>query len=170
MKITKIFSVIFSLIAIFLFINTISSCNGDDSNPDTNYFMTATINSDIYFESKSSLSQAIILNGDNVMGITGTSDDNRTIQLQVDLTNYTGGSGTLNEQQVTFIFSVEDSLFYSTITEGSGTLIVTEEDENHIKGSFNFTASLLIGNPSDFNLGNTITISNGMFNAKKVNQ
>lgn len=161
------FIVIISILSFFL-----PSCNGNDSNPETNYYMKAKINDTIDFKSEGYLAQSIFLQVENTISFTGMTSDNRSIAILIDTSDYSGGVATYNEQKVTFMFSIDQNsggVAYSSILDGQGTLTITEEDGNHVKGTFNFTANLVGGNPQDYNLGQTVTITNGTFNSKKIN-
>jgi len=161
------FVVVISILSFFL-----PSCNGNDSNTESNYYMNAKINDTTDFKSESFLAQSILIQEENTISFTGITSDNRNITMTINEADYSGDAATYNEQKVTFMFSIDQNsggVAYSSILDGQGTLTITEKDANHVKGTFNFTANLVGGNPQDYNLGQTVTISNGTFNCKKIN-
>ncbi|MFC4739230.1 DUF6252 family protein [Flavobacterium ponti] len=151
----------------FLFIVAISSllintsCNSNDDNDtvplaDTFYIKFKANDVQQNFTDLAiinSLSKAIVGNDEN---------QTKTVVITVPL-NVTAGTYTITDEPSNVnsygILYSSDSESISTIN-ATGTLVITEVNDNKIKGTFNFTAENAESGPS------TITVVEGEFNVE----
>jgi hypothetical protein len=163
----KIIKNVLSIIVVIIFTIAIgSSCNSDDSSE--NYYFKAKFNNE-NFVGENVLAEVLV--NDDVLAIVAIDGNNRTISMSISLQDY-NGVGTYINDTVTFNFAIENNLnapscFWFTFgANDTGTMIITEDDDNHIKGTFQFTASPV--EPNNCFDGTEIIVTEGEFNLKKV--
>lgn len=159
---------------VLLTFTTLFSCNKDEptSNPE-GFYMTAKIDTNDFTAIPDTVLVDYYTDNGDFMTITGKTADNKQILMIVNLQNYTQGSGTYTNNEVTFSYRIFDPTttldlaHWSTNTPGAGngSLTITAEDDTRLKGTFSFSPFL-----SFDETGQQITsilITNGKFNAKK---
>jgi len=167
-RIRKYYSILLLVVIIF-------SCNKDESIQESEgFYLRTKIDTTENFDAKESTVRAIYdSNNDNTLTIQGITIDNKKIALEINLFKYGRGVDTYNENGVYFSFSLLD-LASGNITDnwsanipgsGGGTLIVTEETETTIKGTFHFESFTQFGDLNQYN--SSLSITNGEFYAKK---
>lgn len=96
------------------------------------------------------------LNGTLAVQAAGASVNN----LSLAIPENTAAGATISLGTTTYIAYVEGMDMYSSVTGGSGSIKVLENDATHIKGLFYGTVKSLNG-------GKTKTVTEGYFNVKK---
>ena len=116
----------------------ISSCSddNDDEDPPVTPFMTANVGG----SSWSASSSLVATTGGNNLIITGKGSDNTEMLLTI--VGYNGtGTYQLMPSEETLGRWTDDGTVYSTFLGGSGSIVISFDDGNQIRGTFSFTAT-----------------------------
>jgi hypothetical protein len=151
-KLSYIFFVLFSL--------SFVACSSDDNSSggeDDNLYIKFTLNGQQYnFEPETITSLQRLIMGDE-----DVNDVYTRISLWMPVTSTTGShvitDDTPTDENLDILYNAELWVGDATYTATSGTLVITELNDDYVKGTFSFTGE-------DEN-GVTISVTNGSFRA-----
>ncbi len=153
-KLSYLLLVLFSLS--FVACSSDDNSSGNGGNQDDELYIRFTVNGQTYDFEPSTLTSL----SKHIMGVDDFNDVNTRISLWMPL-NPTLGSHAITDdfpsEDNPDVYNAEVWLGDDIIEGTSGTLIITEIDEEYIKGTFNFS-----GTNED---GQTVTVTNGSFRA-----